>query len=416
MPKTTAPKATKPRAKKTGVADPITSETCQIAKPDDAEGQAHDEADEPEQEEAIQLAENTTDPTLENTAIWGRVFTTKSLDHVTPVEQGRFKYTAIDAYSQFQEATILFGPHGYGWGVRDQKHEMVEVDKNRPELNRLFYEAILWYRFKDPETGATIAGEFPISSGIGYFKKTKDGYITENDPEKKVKTDAITKGLSMLGFNGDVFLGRFDDNKYYEEKRQQERGGKSGGDLGQQHGNAPSAGKQKGSGYKPPQQQQQAQGGGQSQQQATTGYASSGTGGGTQPVGAAGGNEANAQIQVPVKQSVTPADFMADLSEEDLAACSNDAQIYAKIDLVLEIRQIIKETLNNAPSRELAQDFSKSGVINMQALIGRKNMPNKAPSLLQIDIKALQKLKQLFLEDAKIFALQPASSESQEQA
>ena len=31
---------------------------------------------------------------------------------------------------------------------------------------------------------------------------------------KKVATDALTKGLSKLGFNADVFMGMFDDNKY----------------------------------------------------------------------------------------------------------------------------------------------------------------------------------------------------------
>jgi len=34
---------------------------------------------------------------------------------------------------------------------------------------------------------------------------------------KKATTDGITKCLSMLGFNADVFLGKFDDNKYVQE-------------------------------------------------------------------------------------------------------------------------------------------------------------------------------------------------------
>ena len=36
--------------------------------------------------------------------------------------------------------------------------------------------------------------------------------------QKKALTDAITKGLSYLGFNADVFLGMFDDNKYVSER------------------------------------------------------------------------------------------------------------------------------------------------------------------------------------------------------
>ena len=38
---------------------------------------------------------------------------------------------------------------------------------------------------------------------------------------KKCSTDALTKGLSALGFNADVFLGKFDDNKYVAKMTQE---------------------------------------------------------------------------------------------------------------------------------------------------------------------------------------------------
>jgi hypothetical protein len=37
------------------------------------------------------------------------------------------------------------------------------------------------------------------------------------DFAKKVETDALTKGLSKLGFNADVFMGLYDDHKYVQE-------------------------------------------------------------------------------------------------------------------------------------------------------------------------------------------------------
>ena len=48
---------------------------------------------------------------------------------------------------------------------------------------------------------------------------TKHYYGTRHDDDavKKVATDALTKGLSRLGFNSDVFEGLFDDNKYVAE-------------------------------------------------------------------------------------------------------------------------------------------------------------------------------------------------------
>ncbi len=40
-------------------------------------------------------------------------------------------------------------------------------------------------------------------------------YVDE-DAAKKALTDALTKGLSYLSFNSDVFTGKFDDNRYVE--------------------------------------------------------------------------------------------------------------------------------------------------------------------------------------------------------
>ena len=41
--------------------------------------------------------------------------------------------------------------------------------------------------------------------------------MVDADFAKKIETDALTKALSKLGFNADVFMGRFDDHKYVEE-------------------------------------------------------------------------------------------------------------------------------------------------------------------------------------------------------
>jgi hypothetical protein len=40
--------------------------------------------------------------------------------------------------------------------------------------------------------------------------------VPDTDAYKKASTDGLTKALSHLGFNADVFLGQFDDNKYVE--------------------------------------------------------------------------------------------------------------------------------------------------------------------------------------------------------
>jgi hypothetical protein len=45
----------------------------------------------------------------------------------------------------------------------------------------------------------------------------KNGTRLDSDGPKKATTDALTKLLSQLGFNADVFEGRFDDSKYVAE-------------------------------------------------------------------------------------------------------------------------------------------------------------------------------------------------------
>ena len=48
-------------------------------------------------------------------------------------------------------------------------------------------------------------------------KKTKP----DSDCFKKATTDGLTKALSYLGFNADIFLGKFEDSKYVEQLKEE---------------------------------------------------------------------------------------------------------------------------------------------------------------------------------------------------
>jgi len=102
------------------------------------------------------------------------------------VEYGSRKFTAIDAYTQIKNATAIWGEYGGKWGLKEMSSY---VNGDYVFLNCIFY---------------CPKGEFP------YINNIKLG----DDCMKKVITDTLTKCLSMLGFNADVFLGKFDDNKY----------------------------------------------------------------------------------------------------------------------------------------------------------------------------------------------------------
>ena len=98
----------------------------------------------------------------------------------------------------------MFGAFGYGFGVKDEKYTPILND------TLIVYTATFYYKYKDEADD--VLGEFPISSSI----KVMMGNRVDDDCIKKVQTDALTKGLSKLGFNADVFMGRFDGNKYVD--------------------------------------------------------------------------------------------------------------------------------------------------------------------------------------------------------
>lgn len=136
-----------------------------------------------------------------NLTLWSSVETTDP-EYTTKVNQ-RGGFTAIGAQYQIKNATETFGPFGSGFGVRNESYTPILGD------NLIVYTAEFFYRYKNGSAEVT-EGSFPISSSI----KTMMGNKIDDDCIKKVATDALTKGLSKLGFNADVFMGRFDDNKY----------------------------------------------------------------------------------------------------------------------------------------------------------------------------------------------------------
>ena len=115
--------------------------------------------------------------------------------YLKKVEFGRRGFVAIDAYYQLKRATEIFGPYGKSWGLKDTHLEITTVD----EYPMALYKATFYY----PD------GEFEIWNSI---------WVKDDDFAKKLETDTITKALSRLGFNADVFLGLYNDNRYANPK------------------------------------------------------------------------------------------------------------------------------------------------------------------------------------------------------
>ena len=152
---------------------------------------------------------------MSNLDLWDRVSKTNP-DHTK--KAGRF--TAIDAYQQIRTATAEFGPVGEGWGWQVQSEQVID--------GHAIVRIRFWWMQGD---GDGHAGPYGIrhvhhlthGRRVGYYEEYGTAIISRMKDEafKSALTDAITKALSRLGFNADVFLGKFDSNKYVEERKRE---------------------------------------------------------------------------------------------------------------------------------------------------------------------------------------------------
>lgn len=144
-----------------------------------------------------------------NLGIWSQVDKTSS-KHVKPVTNGGRTYSSINPTSQKKRATEIFGPYGKGWGVEPDSEKFDYKEFNNGTI-LIIYRAVMFYMLDGEKC------RLPISANekMAYITKGGKGYLMiDDEAEKKVRTNAVTKGLSELGFNADIFLGQWDDQEY----------------------------------------------------------------------------------------------------------------------------------------------------------------------------------------------------------
>lgn len=138
----------------------------------------------------------------DNLRIWSQVEKTNPA-HTKQVNQ-RGGFTAVSANYQIMRATEVFGPIGEGWGY----------DAGAP----IFQDSLMIVPVTMWHSGDRTRVFGPMYGCEEW--KDKNGRV-DSDAPKKATTDAITKLLSQLGFNADVFLGRYDDSKYVAAVRRE---------------------------------------------------------------------------------------------------------------------------------------------------------------------------------------------------
>lgn len=120
------------------------------------------------------------------------------------VNSGGRKITAINAQHQIKKATFMFGKYGEKWGLKSININYINNLVNDQVL--AVSRAVFYYPNGEFEIGSSIFVQSWVASRS--YNKVDEDFL------KKLETDMLTKSLSKLGFNADVFMGRFDDNKY----------------------------------------------------------------------------------------------------------------------------------------------------------------------------------------------------------
>jgi hypothetical protein len=112
------------------------------------------------------------------------------------------------------KATEAFGPCGIGWGYQVLSLTVEDGgDAGKLSVARVSF----WYKTKDGQLAS-----LEHVGGTPFSGHRRDGtpFLDEDAPKKSV-TDALVKAMSMVGFAGDIFMGRYDDSKYVNEITQE---------------------------------------------------------------------------------------------------------------------------------------------------------------------------------------------------
>jgi len=121
--------------------------------------------------------------------------------YLKKVSFGSRSFTAIDPQYQVRCATEQFGPVGQGWGWKNNTR-FIDVSNGDTAV---VADVTIWIGSDEYCFG-------PFSGCRKFFDAAK-GRMAEDAPKMAI-TDGLTKALSHLGFNADVFLGEMDGNKY----------------------------------------------------------------------------------------------------------------------------------------------------------------------------------------------------------
>ena len=135
---------------------------------------------------------------------------------VKPIIGKQYQGNSPKPYWLIEKATETFGPVGIGWGV-EVKSERFE---RMGEFDVLHVAVVsVWYCLPGSSVRSSTFDQMGGTKAA--YKNAKGVLMVDDDAGKKSVTDGMVKCLSMIGFAGDIFAGRWDDTKYVAEAAKQ---------------------------------------------------------------------------------------------------------------------------------------------------------------------------------------------------
>lgn len=139
---------------------------------------------------------------MDNLEHWNR-FADIDPKFTKPITGKQYKGTSPNPQYVIRCLTEMFGPVGQGFGWRVMAEEFREIGG----------ETLHWCRIEFWHTDR--------ANVVESYGQTKAAYVTsggkqmvDEDAPKKSLTDAIIKAASWVGIGANIFLGRWDDQKY----------------------------------------------------------------------------------------------------------------------------------------------------------------------------------------------------------
>lgn len=140
-----------------------------------------------------------------NLELWNKVEKTNPVYTKNANVKGN-RITSIAPQYQIKNVTEQFGVYGRTWGFKS-----IELDYSLVNsVGLVVFKGVFFF----PD------GQFPIINSISVYMDNAKTKVDDNFA-KKAETDALTKAISKLGFNADIFMGKFDDVRYVEEMKKE---------------------------------------------------------------------------------------------------------------------------------------------------------------------------------------------------